>query len=76
MSAWDDYKKKLGTTRPWDILNPKTEHVTEEIARQRLSVCESCPRLTKTTKQCKECGCFMVLKVKIKNAECPLSKWK
>jgi hypothetical protein len=37
MSAWADYKKKLGTTRPWDILNPNAPKATEEEAEHRLS---------------------------------------
>ena len=75
MNAWQEYKKKLGTTRPWDVLNPKTEYATEDLARHRLAVCEACPRLLKTTYQCKECGCFMKLKVRLRDAECPLDKW-
>lgn len=45
MSAWADYKKKLGTTRPWDVLNPNAPKATEEEAEHRLSICESCPEL-------------------------------
>ena len=31
MNAWQEYKKKLGTTRPWDLLNPNVEYATETI---------------------------------------------
>lgn len=75
MTAWDEYKKKLGATRPWDILNPKTNYATEEESKHRWSICEQCPSLLKITSQCKECGCFMVVKTKLKNATCPLGKW-
>ncbi len=75
MSAWSDYKKKLGTTRPWDILNPNVEHVTQEEAKERFKVCSSCPELIRATSQCKQCGCFMKVKVKLKEATCPLNKW-
>ena len=75
MNAWQEYKQKLGTTRPWDALNPKVEHATEEIQTSRWSICEQCPRLLKATSQCKECGCFMKIKVKLKEAVCPLDKW-
>lgn len=75
MSAWQEYKKKLGATRPWDLLDPNTEYVTKEEAEARLEICRACPRFVKNTQQCKECGCFMNLKTKLKLAECPLHKW-
>jgi len=75
VSAWSEYKKKLGATRPWDVLNPTTSYATEDVAQHRWSVCEQCPRLLKATSQCKECGCFMKLKVKLQEAVCPLDKW-
>lgn len=75
MSAWADYKKKLGTTRPWDVLNPNTPKATEEEAEHRLNICSQCPELIKATSQCKQCGCFMKVKVKLKDATCPLNKW-
>lgn len=74
MSAWDNYKKKLGTTRPWDVLN-SANHTDEDIAQKRINICEVCPQLLKVTYQCKECGCFMKLKTKLKEAVCPLGKW-
>lgn len=75
MSPWQEYKKKLGTTRPWDVVNPKIEKVTEEQAEARLAICGACPELISLTTQCKQCGCFMKAKVKLKDATCPLSKW-
>lgn len=73
MSAWSEYKKKLGETRPWHIVTG--ERALEEIANERLNICLSCDRLIKLTKQCRECGCIMPAKVRIENATCPLSKW-
>lgn len=75
MSKWEEYKKKLGDTRPWDILKPNIEWSEEEVAIQRLITCFDCDRLIKVTTQCKECGCFMRMKVKLKEAKCPLNKW-
>jgi hypothetical protein len=74
-SAWQEYKKKLGSTRPWDLVNPKTEYVDEDVARQRLSVCEECPLFIKATGQCSECLCFMKFKTKLSAAECPQHLW-
>jgi hypothetical protein len=75
MNAWQEYKKKLGTTRPWDVLNPNAPKSSEEEAQQRLNICLDCERLVQLTKQCLECGCIMAVKVKLKNATCPLNKW-
>jgi hypothetical protein len=75
MSAWKEYKKKLGETRPWDILNPERPKANDELAQKRLDICLDCDRLINATKQCRECGCFMVLKTKLQNATCPLNKW-
>jgi hypothetical protein len=75
MSAWQEYKKKLGDTRPWDVLNPKTEWSDNELSSARMEICELCPALRKPTYQCSECGCLMKIKTKMKNAKCPLGKW-
>lgn len=75
MTPWQEYKKKLGNTRPWDAINPNVEKVSDELASERYEICQACPRLVKLTKQCKECGCFMNVKVKLKEAVCPLGKW-
>ena len=74
-SAWQEYKKNLGTTRPWDIVNPTVPKVNESLAETRFYICEECPELIKLTSQCKKCGCFMKLKVKLEQAVCPLGKW-
>jgi hypothetical protein len=74
-SAWQKYKEKLGTTRPWDFINPNTPKVTEEVANNRMAICRECPEFIKATSQCKQCGCFMNAKTKIEAAACPLKKW-
>jgi hypothetical protein len=75
MTPWERYKEKLGTTRPWDLLNPNEPRSLDEDAQARLDICEKCPELVGLAKQCKQCGCVMTLKVKLKNAKCPLGKW-
>jgi len=44
-------------------------------AVRRWNICVSCDRLFKPTRQCKECGCFMKIKVRLKGSTCPLKKW-
>lgn len=75
ITPWERYKKNLGDTRPWDLINPNTEYVSDEVHTNRFDICKSCPELIKVTSQCKKCGCFMAAKTKLKNAQCPLSKW-
>ena len=75
LTAWQEYKKKLGEARPWDVLNPNVERSSEVEAERRMSICQECPSLLKLTNQCKECGCVMNLKTKLEKATCPLGKW-
>jgi hypothetical protein len=75
LSPWQQYKKNLGETRPWDLLNPNVEHCTHEEQKSRMDICNGCPELIDLTKQCKKCGCVMPLKTKLKMATCPLNKW-
>jgi hypothetical protein len=61
---------------PWHLLDPKYERSDDETFRSRLDTCLACDRIIQLTKQCKECGCIMPLKAKLKDAACPLGKWK
>ena len=73
-SAWEEYKKNLGDTRPWDVLNSQN-YTDEDTAILRLNICKDCPEFIKLTSQCKKCGCIMSLKTKLEKAECPIGKW-
>ena len=75
LSAWQQYKKNLGNTRPWDLLKTDMARTTDAAAEARLNICKACPELIKATHQCKKCGCIMNLKVKLAGAECPIGKW-
>lgn len=72
-SPWQEYRKKLSTT-PFGLVD-KDSYIDEQEAQARLDICNNCDRLIQLTKQCKECGCFMALKTKLKNTKCPLNKW-
>ena len=61
--------------RPWDLFNKNIGRVEQDIAKERLGICNGCERFIKSTTQCKECGCIMKLKTKLPNASCPLGKW-
>ena len=62
------------SVKPWDMLNPN-EPKNSDLGDKRMSICEECPELIELTKQCKKCGCFMIMKTKLENATCPLNKW-
>lgn len=64
-----------GDVKPWDIVNPQEEKVSEEEATRRFDICKACPELIKLTKQCRNCGCFMAVKTKLEKATCPIGKW-
>lgn len=76
-SKWELWKEKNAgdPVRPWDMLNPNIEKISEEESKKRLDICLSCEHLIKTTTQCKKCGCFMNLKTKLPHASCPINKW-
>jgi hypothetical protein len=75
LSPWQQYKKNLGETRPWDLLNPAVENCTDTEQKTRMDICNGCPELIDLTKQCKKCGCIMPLKTRLKKAVCPIGKW-
>jgi len=75
MSKWENWKKALGETRPWHVLDPNKHVDNEKIAEDRFAICKTCPELIQLTSQCKKCGCIMSLKTKLAAATCPLGKW-
>jgi len=72
-NAWEEYKAKNGVT-PLDAFN-KNNYINQEDSDKRFSICLDCDKLLPITHQCKECGCFMKVKTKLKNTKCPLGKW-
>lgn len=49
-----------------------------DLAKMRHDICSTCPLLTKS-RTCDRrrggCGCFMPVKVQLKNAKCPQGRW-
>lgn len=73
-TPWQDYKKKLGTTRPWNYIDG-SERADDVVADARYAMCLACDRFNNLTKTCKECGCLMRMKSRLKAAACPINKW-
>lgn len=44
-------------------------------AIDRMKMCLQCEHFFKPTRQCTKCGCFMPVKVRLKNSSCPVKKW-
>jgi hypothetical protein len=75
MGIWSEYRRKIGTTRPWDMLRKNADRASVDQSSSRLEICLNCKSFIHITKQCGECGCIMPLKVKLSEATCPLGKW-
>jgi hypothetical protein len=63
------------TVKPWDLLNSNKKRSDKLTADERFSICKGCPQFIKLSNQCKKCGCFMQLKTKLEDAECPIGRW-
>jgi len=61
--------KKSGNKKKW------IEDRIQLEPNQRIDICNECKELTKLTRQCKLCFCFMDVKTKLKNKFCPKGKW-
>ena len=48
---------------------------SDKIYKERISICKSCVYYFKPTGQCKRCLCFMKVKSRIANLECPEKYW-
>jgi hypothetical protein len=50
------------------------EHqLTEPYASRRIEICRACEHYAMFI--CKQCGCFMPAKTRLKGAQCPIGKW-
>lgn len=57
------------------VINGVVPLSTGELAAERMKVCESCEFMAHFSTQCKLCWCFLELKTKVLDAECPAGKW-
>jgi hypothetical protein len=73
--AWENWKKSLGDTRPWHLLDPDARITDQEAVDKRYNICKGCEHFVKLTTQCTQCGCIMKVKTTLLHAECPVGKW-
>jgi hypothetical protein len=65
----------LKPVRPWDLLNPNKDRVSDTAQERRMAICKECPFYIKITTQCSKCACIMPQKTKLADASCPIGKW-
>lgn len=65
----------MDEVNPLDLLNPANYGVPENIQNDRLKFCQDCKFFKDLTKRCSICNCVMPLKVKLKDAWCPVGYW-
>jgi hypothetical protein len=57
------------------VLQGKSPNVDQGEYDRRRSVCTSCPLFSSTDDRCQKCGCFLKLKLWLKDESCPESRW-
>ena len=57
------------------IMQGKLVLAQDELAAERIKVCQTCSEFTKFSRQCRLCNCFMDMKTKILDASCPINHW-
>jgi len=53
---------------------PIPDEKLETFALKRIKICRECEHYKMYF--CKKCGCFMPVKTKIKDVNCPIDKWQ
>lgn len=60
-----------------DIFNyVKDAWSDEELFHERLETCKGCEQYAEKVMTCKECLCWIPIKLHIKAAKCPFDKWE
>lgn len=63
------------SAKVWDIFKKNKYNNNLNINEKRFEICKSCVFYNKNIGICKKCGCFMLLKTQLIDAECPIKKW-
>lgn len=71
----DKFKKKLSQVKEQTHQFVESAHANQTIVTDRINTCNTCEYLFTPTRNCKKCGCFVDIKARFINSECPLGKW-
>ena len=58
-----------------DMSKGRNVFCPNNIVSERMSICNGCPDFVTNSSQCKQCGCFMSAKTRLKKSSCPIGKW-
>lgn len=56
-----------------DLVSGKLEFAEKDVVRSRSATCGACE--VKSRGICTACGCIVMLKVRLKDSECPMMLW-
>lgn len=65
----------------WDLVNYIHQNregvlfVSDEVYRERMTICKACDKYDELDNRCRQCGCFLPPKAKMILDSCPLDKW-
>lgn len=65
----------------WDMMQYVIQNedrvlfVTDEVFRDRMTICKACDRYDDLQNRCTECGCYLNQKARMILDGCPLGKW-
>lgn len=68
-------EESLSNAKLSDLLDKDKYSKDSDLIDSRILICMSCDHFIKITKQCSKCGCFMKLKTRLTDANCPIGKW-
>ena len=81
MTLWNNKEKILEGIKNYLF----TTDTIEQIALERYTICQACPKLDLTGAEClapgsqpccSECGCSLKFKTRSLSSSCPLDKWE
>ena len=60
------------------FLNIKSgfKHVSNSDYKDRIDICKACHFLNHKENRCTDCGCYVVVKARLKVEDCPQGYWK
>ena len=72
-------KAKIFSKTAYDVIkgfvSKGTLLVPKEVKKARIDICRECNRFYEQRHLCRECGSFLVTKVKFTASRCPLNYW-
>ena len=67
-------KKLISIYKGWWLWAIDTKE-SRDLMETRMPLCNLCPNKIKLTNTCKECGCFLPAKTRVKDEQCPIDLW-